>query len=145
MLLDEGEMRVVNDEIAELEAQRRILAKSIKHQQSTMNKLYDDPDFREKMVKTKNELIKAKETCGEMEEYKKKISTEQAKVIKTMSSLTATTRRLVEKKICIENGVQLSKVTEDNEELDHELSMLQSRKKMAADIHKKKQNKIKVS
>lgn len=61
VLTHKSNIKTLDDEVAELKKQRNVLASNIKHQQDTMNKLYDDPDFREKMQKTRADIKAIKE------------------------------------------------------------------------------------
>lgn len=62
-----------------------------------MNKLYDDPEFRDKLEKAKEEITKYKEEWAKLEEERKVTRQQQQKVINELAQINATKRKLREK------------------------------------------------
>lgn len=68
---EQDKLKILDAEIKDLERQRKVLVKSIKHQQDTMNKLYDDPEYRDKCEKAQEEIRKFKEEFTQLDEQRK--------------------------------------------------------------------------
>lgn len=96
---ESNKLKIIDSEIKELEKQKKILRKSIKHQQTTMNKLYDDPEFREKVEKTQSDIQEIKGQYYKFDEYRKKLKVEQGIIINNMTKISQAKRKLMEQKI----------------------------------------------
>lgn len=64
-----------------------------------MNKLYDDPEFRDKVEKTQNDILEIKGQYYKFDEYRKKLKVEQGIIINNMTKISLAKRRLMEQKI----------------------------------------------
>ena len=117
---NQNKVKILNNELKELKSHRLVLSKQLKNQQQVMNKLYDDPDFRDKMTQTQNDIKKLKESYTSQDQVHKSISAKQDKILKELATLNASKRKLRERKICIENNLKdkilPSKLTQFNEE-----------------------------
>jgi hypothetical protein len=96
---ESNKLKVIESEIKELEKQKKILHKSLKHQQTTMNHLYDDPEFRDKVLNTQNDIQDIKAGYYEIEEERKKLKVEQSIIINKMTKIGQSKRKLMEEKI----------------------------------------------
>lgn len=107
-----------------------------------MNKLYDDPEFREKVAKTKEDIQSLKDNFYKMDEERKKIKTEQDKVLNEMAKLNTQKRKLREKKINVENGVKNVSTVGKTLELQEEANIIRNRNKTFETINDKNQSLI---
>lgn len=139
---EENKLTILEAEIKELEKQRKVLAKNIKLQQTTMNNLYDDPEFREKVQQTKDDIQKLKENHNKMDEERKQLKSEQQRVLDEMTKLNNKKLKLRQKKIDLENGVKPSS-TSKALDLQEEASILKNRNKVFENIKDKKQTNVK--
>lgn len=100
--------------------------KSIKHQQNMMNKLYDDPEFRSKVVKVEEQIRNKKEQFMRNSEIKKQLGKEQDKIIQEMSRLNQIKLKLREEKNSLKNGGKTKKMKREIE-VKGEMSALKNR------------------
>lgn len=121
----------------------KVLLKNIKLQQDTMNKLYDDPEFREKVAKTKEDIQRHKDQVAKLEEQRKKIKADQDKVLGEMAKLNGHKKKLREKKINVENGVRNAITVGKTLELQEEAEVIRNRNKNFENIGDKNLNLIK--
>jgi hypothetical protein len=96
---ESNKLKIIESEIKELGKQKKILLKSLKHQQTTMNYLYDDPEFRDKVLNTQNDIQDCKAGYYEIEEERKKLKVEQSIIINKMTKIGQSKRKLMEEKI----------------------------------------------
>lgn len=108
-----------------------------------MNKLYDDPEFREKVAKTKEDIQRHKDQVAKLEEERKKIKADQDKVLDEMAKLNGHKRKLREKKINVENGVRNAATVGKSLELQEEAEVIRNRNKNFENIGDKNLNLIK--
>ena len=139
---EQDRLKILDNEITDLEKQRKVLVKSIKHQQDTMNKLYDDPEYRDKVEKAQEEIRKFKDEFTQLDEERKKIKLDQRIVINEMAQLNSAKIKLREKRIWIENGIvslgKPPKVVEQNNEIE----IMMKRNKVIEDMNEKNKNRI---
>jgi chromosome segregation ATPase len=109
-----------------------------------MNKLYDDPEFREKVQSTKEGIQNIKEHFYKMDEERKKIKSEQDKVLFEMAMLNGAKKRLREQKINIENGVKNAGKMGKAIELQEDINALKNRNKTWENINDKNKSILKV-
>jgi hypothetical protein len=123
---ESNKLKVIDFEIKELVKQKKILLKSLKHQQTTMNSLYDDPEFRDKVLNTQNDIQDAKAGYYQCEEERKKIKVEQSIIINKMTILGRLKRKLMEEKILIENGKKTNNMVKA-EHVQNEIDTIRNR------------------
>lgn len=64
-----------------------------------MNKLYDDPEYRDKVEKAQEEIRKFKEEFTQLDEERKKLKIDQHIVINEMAQMNSAKIKLREKRI----------------------------------------------
>ena len=107
---EKNKKKIVNEEIKELESQKKVLIKNIKRQQKIMNKLYDDPEYREKREKANNGIKQKKEEYYLNDEVRKVMKIEQKQIIEEMTKLNKEKYRLIEAKKQLETGCKTNKM-----------------------------------
>jgi chromosome segregation ATPase len=140
--LESNKLKIIDSEIKELENQKKVLFKNIKLQQKTMSKLYDDPEFRDKVAKTQSDIQKKKEEFYNNDEERKMIKVQQAKIIDEMANAQKAKRKLREQKIMLENGMKTREMKRASDK-ENEIKALKSRMKVWEEIKDKKDNKKK--
>lgn len=144
LALSSNSKKLIDDEIKELKTQRKILSGQLKHQQETMNKLYDDPDFRDKMADTSENIKKIKENFTEKDEERKKIKIKQERILSEMASINTAKLKLRERKINIENGIKDGSLPANIEKLNEEHGIMVRKTELAEMLHSKAKTKVKV-
>lgn len=109
-----------------------------------MNKLYDDPEFREKVQSTKESIQNIKEHFYKLDEERKQMKSDQDKVLSEMAMLNGTKKKLREHKINIENGVKNSGKMGRAIELQEDINVLKNRNKTMENINDKNKSILKV-
>jgi uncharacterized protein (DUF3084 family) len=126
-----------------LENQKKVLSKNNKVQQDTMNKLYDDPEFRDKVANCKADIQKVKERYTQLEKRRNLHKKDRDSVTAEMTSLNSAKLKLRESKIKIEKGNkkfgQMGKAMELKEEND----AINNRNKIWSNILNKNTSKLK--
>jgi len=141
---EKGKAKMLDKEIAELENQKKVLLKSHRHQQNTMTKLYDDPEFRFKLEKTTKGIAQKKEENAKMQLERRQLRKEQDKVIKEMSDLNKVKFQLIEERNKIKNGKKTTKMRRAKKAID-EINIIKSRVKVIENLRDKKESKTKQS
>lgn len=109
-----------------------------------MNKLYDDPEFREKVASSQNEIKNIKERHQKLSEEHKELKLEQNKVIAEMTKLNNAKRKLRERKIDMENGIKNSHKSSKIIDLEEEATIIKQRNKQREALHEKNENRVKL-
>lgn len=139
---EQDKLKILEAEISELERQRKVLVKSIKHQQDTMNKLYDDPEYRDKVEKAQEEIRKFKDEFTQLDEERKKLKTDQHIVINEMAQMNSAKIKLREKRIWIENGIiSLGKPPKAVEQ-NNEIEIMMKKSKVIEELNEKNKSRI---
>jgi chromosome segregation ATPase len=140
----QNNIKTLNQEIKELKQQRGVLSKQLKHQQTTMNKLYDDPDFRDKMEQSRDDIKNIKSNYYELDSEHKVLSAKQDKILKQMANLNTANTKLRERKINIENGVKEKGYPSNITKYSEEASVIQSKNMVIKKIQDKNKTKNKI-
>jgi len=140
---ESNKLKIIDAEIKELENQKKVLSKNNKVQQDTMNKLYDDPEFRDKVANCKADIQKVKERYTQLEKRRNLHKKDRDSVTAEMTSLNSAKLKLRESKIKIEKGNkkfgQMGKAMELKEEND----AINNRNKIWSNILNKNTSKLK--
>jgi DNA repair exonuclease SbcCD ATPase subunit len=122
-----NKIKKLSKDIRKLEDHKVKLKERLNNQIKTINNLYSDPEFKEKVSKTYEEINKAKEVYDKCKLEKKSLKEKQKLISEDYVKTNSDYRKLKDRKIALQNNISQQKLFKKDFDLIDECEALKKR------------------